>query len=68
MISLKTKYALKALIALAEEKARGGGSLTIEEIAERGGAPKRFLEHILLEIKQRRAHRQPARPRRAATC
>ncbi len=52
MISLKTKYAIKALITLAEEKARGGTSLTIEEIAERGGTPKRFLEHILLEIKR----------------
>jgi Rrf2 family protein len=52
MISLKTKYAIKALITLAEEKARSGSSLTIEEIAERGGTPKRFLEHILLEIKR----------------
>lgn len=52
MISLKTKYAIKALITLAEEKARGGSSLTIEEIADRGGTPKRFLEHILLEIKR----------------
>lgn len=52
MISLKTKYAIKALITLAEEKVRGGSSLTIEEIADRGGTPKRFLEHILLEIKR----------------
>lgn len=52
MISSKTKYAIKALVALAEESARGGSSLTIEEIAARGGAPKRFLEHILLEIKR----------------
>ena len=52
MISLKTKYAIKALITLAEEQARGGTSLTIEEIADRGGTPKRFLEHILLEIKR----------------
>jgi Rrf2 family protein len=52
MISLKTKYAIKALTTLAEEKARGGHSLTIEEIAEHGGTPKRFLEHILLEIKR----------------
>jgi Rrf2 family protein len=51
MISLKTKYAIKALIALAEEKAAGGTSLTIEEIATRGGTPKRFLEHILIEIR-----------------
>ncbi len=52
MISLKTKYAIKALITLAEEKSRGSASLTIEEVAERGGTPKRFLEHILLEIKR----------------
>jgi Rrf2 family protein len=51
MISLKTKYAIKALITLAEEKARGGTSLTIEEIPDRGGTPKRFLEHILLHIR-----------------
>ena len=52
VISLKTKYALKALVTLAEQQANGGASLTIEEIAERGGTPKRFLEHILLEIKR----------------
>lgn len=52
MLSLKTKYAIKALIALAEERARGGSSLRIEEIAERGGTPKRFLEHILIEIRK----------------
>jgi len=52
MISLKTKYAIKALITLAEAQARGIASMRIEEIAERGGTPKRFLEHILLEIKR----------------
>jgi Rrf2 family protein len=52
MISSKTKYAIKALVVLAEESARGGGALTIEEIAERASVPKRFLEHILLEIKR----------------
>jgi len=51
MISLKTKYALKAMIALAEERARNGPPLRIEEIASRAGTPKRFLEHILLEVK-----------------
>jgi Rrf2 family protein len=51
MISQKAKYALKALGTLAEEKARGGSALTIEEIANRAGVPKRFLEHILLVIK-----------------
>lgn len=52
MISLKTKYAIKALIVLAEEQRSGGGSLRIEEIAQRSGAPKRFLEHILIEIRK----------------
>lgn len=52
MISLKTKYAIKALITLAEAQAVGVASMRIEEIAERGGTPKRFLEHILLEVKR----------------
>lgn len=51
MISQKTKYALKALMTLAEEKEAGGEALTIEDIAQRSGAPKRFLEHILLELR-----------------
>lgn len=45
------KYALKALMVLGDEKADAGRALTIEEIARRSGAPKRFLEHILLEIR-----------------
>lgn len=52
MITSKTKYALKALTVLADEKAGNGASLRIEEIAERSGAPKRFLEHILLDLKR----------------
>lgn len=52
MITLKTKYALKALMVLADEKARDGDALRIEEIAVRSGAPKRFLEHILLDLKR----------------
>ena len=51
MISQKAKYALKALGVLGEERARGGSAMTIEEIAGRAGVPKRFLEHILLSIK-----------------
>lgn len=51
MISQKTKYAIKALIELADETAAGGYALTIEEIAQRSGAPKRFLEHIMLELR-----------------
>ncbi|PTQ75998.1 RrF2 family transcriptional regulator [Celeribacter persicus] len=52
MITQKTKYALKSLMVLADEKAGDGSSLRIEEIAERSGAPKRFLEHILLDLKR----------------
>ncbi|PZQ51337.1 MAG: Rrf2 family transcriptional regulator [Rhodovulum sulfidophilum] len=51
MISQKTKYAIKALITLAEEQAEGGSSLRIEEIANRSNTPKRFLEHILIDIR-----------------
>ena len=52
MITQKMKYALKALLTLADEAKRSTPeALTIEEIAKRSGAPKRFLEHILLEIR-----------------
>lgn len=52
MITQKMKYALKALLTLAEEAAKPDPqSLTIEEIAKRSGTPKRFLEHILLEVR-----------------
>lgn len=51
MITQKMKYALKALMELAVERAGHGRPLRIEEIATRSGTPKRFLEHILLEIR-----------------
>lgn len=52
MITQKMKYALKALLVLADEAATPAPEpLTIEQIAKRSGAPKRFLEHILLEIR-----------------
>ena len=52
MITQKMKYALKALIALADEAASTDPqAMTIEEIAKRSDTPKRFLEHILLEIR-----------------
>ncbi|GAB1362317.1 Rrf2 family transcriptional regulator [Rhodobacter sp.] len=52
MITQKMKYALKALLALADEAAKEQPqALTIEEIAKRSGTPKRFLEHILLEVR-----------------
>jgi len=52
MITQKMKYALKALLAMADEAAQPQPkALTIEEIAKRSGTPKRFLEHILLEVR-----------------
>ena len=54
MLSQKTKYALKALLLLAEDyKKRRQDSVLISEIAERGRIPKKFLENILLELKNR---------------
>jgi Rrf2 family protein len=49
MLSHKTKYALKALFVMSADY--GHGPLLISEIAERGNIPKRFLELILLELK-----------------
>ena len=52
MITQKMKYALKALLTLADEAATAAPEpLTIEAIARRSGTPKRFLEHILLELR-----------------
>jgi Rrf2 family protein len=49
MLSRKSKYALKALLVLTEEY--GKDAMLISEIAEREKIPKRFLELILLELK-----------------
>ncbi len=52
MITQKLKYALKALLVLADEAAMAQPQpLTIEAVAKRSGTPKRFLEHILLELR-----------------
>lgn len=52
MITQKMKYALKALLVLGDEAAKGQPEpLTIEQIAKRSDTPKRFLEHILLEVR-----------------
>lgn len=52
MITQKMKYALKALLVLGDEAAKEVPEpLTIEKIARRSGTPKRFLEQILLEIR-----------------
>ncbi|MBP9866115.1 MAG: Rrf2 family transcriptional regulator [Candidatus Omnitrophica bacterium] len=52
MLSKKTKYALKASIALARRY--GQGPVLISEIARTEGIPKKFLELILLELKNSR--------------
>lgn len=51
MLSQKSKYALKALMVLAQEY--GHGPMLISEIAAREKIPRRFLELILLELKNR---------------
>lgn len=50
MMTMKTKYALKALHRLAQ--APPGEPMLIADIAEREGIPKKFLELILGELKQ----------------
>jgi Rrf2 family protein len=50
MITMKTKYALKALSRLAV--APKGQPLLIADIAQQEGIPKKFLELILSELKQ----------------
>jgi Rrf2 family protein len=50
MLSQKTRYALKAMIALAS--AGTEGSLTVGDIAEQQNLPRKFLEAILLELKR----------------
>ena len=52
MITQKMKYALKALLVLGDEaRSPRPEALTIEAIARRSDTPKRFLEQILLEIR-----------------
>ncbi len=49
MLSKKTKYAIRALIALGEQF--GGESMNILSIAQKEKIPKKFLEQILLEMR-----------------
>ena len=49
-ISKKTDYALRALFTLVEHY--GGGPIPIRELARRNDVPKRFLEHILIDIRR----------------
>jgi len=49
MLSKKTKYGLQALLVLARDYGRG--PILIAELAERDRIPKKFLESILLQLK-----------------
>lgn len=49
MLSKKTKYAIKALVALA--KSEKGVPVLISRLAEEERIPKKFLELILLELR-----------------
>ncbi|CAF0694041.1 RrF2 family transcriptional regulator [Candidatus Methylacidithermus pantelleriae] len=50
-ISRKTDYALRALFTLVEYYGRG--PIPIRELARRNDVPKRFLEHIMLDLKEK---------------
>ena len=50
MLSRKSKYGLKALMALAQEAGRG--PVLISELARRDAIPRKYLEAILLELKR----------------
>ena len=51
MLSQKARYALHALIVLAEHGGRE--PMMIADIAEEAGVPRKFLEQILLSLKRR---------------
>jgi Rrf2 family protein len=48
-ISRRADYALRVLFTLVEED--GKRLVSIRELAERNDVPKRFLEHIMLDLK-----------------
>ncbi len=49
-LSMKTDYALRVLFTLVEH--HGQGPIPIRELARRNDVPKRFLEHIMLDLKE----------------
>lgn len=51
MLSHKTKYGIKALLLLA--KKYGEGPVLISDLAKKERIPKKFLEFILLELKNK---------------
>ena len=50
-LSMRTDYALRALFTLVDHY--GGAPIPIIELARRNDIPKRFLEHIMLDLKAR---------------
>ncbi len=50
-LSMRTDYALRALFTLVEHY--GGQPIPIAELARRNDVPKKFLEHIMLDLKER---------------
>lgn len=51
MLTLKAKYALRAMLDLARQEP--GRPVFIADIAARQDIPRRFLENILVELKRR---------------
>lgn len=50
-LSMRTDYALRALFTLVEHF--GEGPIPIGELAKKNDVPKRFLEHIMLDLKEK---------------
>ena len=50
-LSMQTDYALRALFTLASHEEKR--PLSIHELARRNDIPKRFLEHIMLQLKRK---------------
>jgi Rrf2 family protein len=50
LLSMKAKYGLRAMVRLAREY--GGGPVLIADLAAKETLPRKFLEGILLELKQ----------------
>lgn len=50
-LSMRTDYALRALFTLVDQY--GGKPIPIIELARRNDIPKRFLEHIMLDLKEK---------------
>lgn len=49
-LSRKTDYALRVLFTLVDR--HGGGPVSMNELAKKNDVPKRFLEHIMLDLKK----------------